>query len=1160
MSERKNKFQQSIDKILEEISHELACEAALIRSNLTGYKKCQIFSKESKKKDFLSIDLLELQQFLSSSKKGISFSEIKKQFPPFSFLSKYDFIKDAELIEILNEEGNQVGQLLLFSTNIKLELSRIKSYLSLLALELEGCHKTSNLSSYENIFKISSDMVVVAGIDGLIKRINPAFRRTLLWSEEDLLKLRVSEIIHPTDLALIIKKIEGLEKKTLNFGINARLKQKNGGYRKIEWVISLDHSNQLVYGIGRDVTKVEETSFELLRAKEMLESTNKVARIGGWEYKVANESLYWTSITKEIHEVTQDYEVDISQGLSFYKEGESLDKISKAFSTALEKGFPFDVEAEITTIKGNDKWVRAIGKPIFVNGECVKVSGTFQDISKEKGNRVALEAINDRMTAVLNASTETCIIATDLDGRITHFNSGSEILLGYTAKEIVGIYTPVIFYDPKELEKQAEENSKDFGFKVKPGLDSLRLKSKLGLPDNGEFTYITRDNERVNVKISVTPIKDKNEEIVGYLSVADDITEKKLWEKKILESEKRYRVFFDNSEVIMYTHDLKGNFTSMNSVGARLVGISEEEMKNKSILDIIPIKSKGSFPYYLKELEEKGKSKGLMQVINHSGREVTWLYNNVVVESAKGFKYVLGSVMDITDRIELERDLNESKKLAEFNAKMKDLFLANMSHEIRTPMNAITGFTRLLGDTKLNFEQEDYLKSINTASTNLLNIINDILDFSKIESGQVNIENVEFNLYDVVSSVERLLRPNAEAKKLRLAIIIDENVPMLIIGDPTRLGQILTNLISNAIKFTENGFVNLEVSLVKDDEESTELKFNVADSGIGIPKDKIQVIFERFTQANTDTTRKYGGTGLGLSISKSLVELQAGTFHVESEVGKGSCFGFMIPFKKVFEVSKETSIAEKTILKHSGLKVLLVEDNILNIKLAMKVLEKQGFIAKVAENGKIAVDILAKESFDVILMDLQMPEMDGYQATQYIRDTLALSTPIIAMTAHSLVGEKEKCLAIGMQDYLPKPFSQEQLYEKIITLSESNTMKENIRAPKPTYDLNYLRTMAEGNKEFEKEIINTSLIHIPDNLKLLLNAIRLLDLKEISAVAHRLKSSFNVMGIDDQNLLKEFELSGITDLSTLENMYFKLDGIYNETRECLELELEEYYA
>lgn len=1160
MSERKNKFQLSIDKILGEVSHELHCEAALIRSNLTGYKNCQVYNEKLNKKDFSGIDLLKFQQFLSARKKPTSFLQAKKLFPSFSFLSKYDTIKGAELIEILNEERKQVGLLLLFTKSKNLDLSKLKAKLSKIATELEGCHKTSNLSSYENIFKISSDMVVVAGNDGRIKRFNPAFRRTLLWSEEDLLKLTASDLVHPDDLSLITEKIQELGSKTLNFGINARLKEKNGGYKKIEWVISLDYSNQLIYGIGRDLTKLEETSFELSRAKEMLESTNRVARIGGWEYDVRNKTLFWTSITKEIHEVTQDYDVNLNQGISFYKEGESIDRIYKAFTNAVEKGIPYDVEAEITTFKGNDKWVRAIGKPLFVNGLCVKVSGTFQDITKEKSTRLALEAVNDKMTAVLNSSTETCIIATDLEGRITHFNSGSEILLGYTAKEIIGIYTPVIFYDPKELEKQAEENSKEFGFKVKPGIDSLRLKSKLGLPDNDEFTFITRDNERVNVKISVTPIRDKNEEIVGYLIVADDITEKKLWEKKILESEKKYRIFFDNSEVVMYTHDLKGNFTSMNSVGARIIGVSEGEMKNKNILDIIPFKSKASFPYYLKELEEKGKSKGLMQVINNSGREVTWMYNNVVVESAKGVKYVLGNVMDITDRIELERDLNESKKLAEFNAKMKDLFLANMSHEIRTPMNAITGFTRLLGDTKLNYEQEDYLKSINTASTNLLNIINDILDFSKIESGQVNIENVEFNLHDLVSSVERLLRPNAEAKNLRLAIIMDESVPMSIIGDPTRLSQILTNLISNAIKFTEKGFVKLEVSLLKDDAESTQLKFNVFDSGIGIPKDKIQVIFERFTQANTDTTRKYGGTGLGLSISKSLVELQSGSFHVESEVGKGSCFGFEIPFKKVIEHERETSIVEKSILKHSGLKVLLVEDNILNIKLALKVLEKQGFIAQVAENGKIAVDMVAKETFDVILMDLQMPEMDGYQATEYIRETLGLSTPIIAMTAHSLVGEKEKCIEMGMQDYLPKPFSQEQLYEKIITLSENNTMNEIESTPKPTYDLNYLRTMAEGNKEFEKEIINTSLVHIPDNLKMLLNAIRLLDLKEISAVAHRLKSSFNVMGIDDQNILKEFELSGIDDLSTLENMYLKLDNIYNETRECLELELEEYYA
>jgi PAS domain S-box-containing protein len=609
----------------------------------------------------------------------------------------------------------------------------------------------------------------------------------------------------------------------------------------------------------------------------------------------------------------------------------------------------------------------------------------------------------------------------------------------------------------------------------------------------------------------------------------------------------------------MYTHDMKGNFISMNSKGAYLLGFSKKEIKSKNILDIIPLKSKLSFPYYLKELEENGSSKGLLQIVNKFGNEDTWMYNNTVIESARGENYVLGNVVDITDRIVLERDLNDSRKIAESNARMKDLFLANMSHEIRTPMNAITGFGKLLKDTVLDEEQTDYLKSINIASANLLNIINDILDFSKIESGQISIEKIEFGLIEQIRNVVRMLKPNAYSKLLDFDINIDADIPTKVMGDPTRLSQVLTNLISNAIKFTEEGFVKLEVILLNEDSNGeSNIQFNILDSGIGIPEDKIDIIFERFTQANTNTTRKYGGTGLGLSISKSLVELQSGTFHVKSKEGKGSNFGFTMPFSKP-EKSRSIQKEEIGIENIGEYRILLVEDNLLNQKLALKVLEKQGFLATLAENGKLATEILAHEKFDLILMDLQMPELDGYQTTTYIRNVLKLDIPIIAMTAHSLVGEKEKCLEIGMNDYLPKPFDQKELNQKMKTLLNESVKLENRNMEKPVINLDYLRSMVEGNKDFEKEIINASLTHIPDELNLLVKAIRILDLKQIAGIAHKLKSSFYVMGIDDQNLLREFEMNGIDDLQTLENMFVRLEKIYLACKDSLELELQENY-
>ena len=1161
MSRKNKRLEDKIHKLLAEISLKVKNEALVIYSeNMTN---SFLFTSNSKIKKQKLLDE-NFSTLLNNIKapKLITRKGNLELFESNNILIGHSFINAIVIYPLLLNEKN-VGFLLVFVSSPKASKQEItiQNELRLLSVEISEANELNNLSYYETVFNKSSEMVCVVGMDGYFKKINPAFRRTILWSEKDLLSRRASEFVHSSDLNELQQRVGDLTSKTKRLDMNIRMKQKKGSYRIIKWVLTIDYSKELIYGIGRDITKEENTKNELAQAKEILETTNRMAMIGGWEYVVKSKHFYWTPITRQILEIPDDFIINLSSALSFYSKGESHDIINEAFNKAFNEGLSYDLEVEIVCAKGENKWVRAIGKPLFENGECVKVTGTFQDIDRDKKNRIALQVINSRMKAVLNASTETSIIATDITGRITHFNTGSEMLLGFTAKEIVGIYTPIIFYAPEELEKQAKENYIQFGTLVKPGIDSFRFKSKMGIPDNEEFTYITRNSEKRNVKVSVTPIKDHYEVIVGYLSVAVDITEKKLWEKKILESEKRYRIFFDNSQVVMYTHDMKGNFMSINSIGAYLLGFTKKEIKSKNILDIIPFKSEVSYPYYLnylKELVENGKSKGLMQILNNYGVEVTWMYNNTVAESVSGEKYVLGNVMDITDRIELEKDLNESRKVAESNARMKDLFLANMSHEIRTPMNAITGFGELLKDTVLDEEQSDYLKSINIASSNLLNIINDILDLSKIESGQINIEKIEFSLIEQIKNVVSMLKPNAYNKQLDFELSIDPEIPLKVEGDPTRLSQILTNLISNAIKFTEEGFVKLEVILLEEGANGeASVQFNVIDSGIGIPEDKIDIIFERFTQANTNTTRKYGGTGLGLSISKSLVELQYGTFHVKSIEERGSNFGFTMPFSRT--ENAKTEIKETISIKNIGeYKILLVEDNLLNQKLALKVLEKQGFKAKVAENGKLAVDILANEEFDLILMDLQMPEMDGYQATTYIRNVLKLDIPIISMTAHSLVGEKEKCLEIGMDDYLPKPFNQMEFNQKINTLlkKKNSIVRKTGRQP---MNLEYLRSMAEGNKEFEKEIINTSLSHIPEGLNLLVRAIRVLDLKQIASAAHKLKSSFYVMGIDDQELLKEFEMNGIDDLQTLENMFVKLKNIYLASRESLELELQENY-
>ncbi|HEV7231214.1 MAG TPA: ATP-binding protein [Bacteroidia bacterium] len=387
---------------------------------------------------------------------------------------------------------------------------------------------------------------------------------------------------------------------------------------------------------------------------------------------------------------------------------------------------------------------------------------------------------------------------------------------------------------------------------------------------------------------------------------------------------------------------------------------------------------------------------------------------------------------DITKREALQEELLVIQRKAEHASVIKEQFMANMSHEIRTPMNAIIGFTNRLNKTELTSEQSEYIAAVRTSGQNLLSIINDILDFSKIEAGMVRIEEIRFDLPGLLHSVCTMFDAQAKERHLAFRLQLNPELPESVSGDPTRLTQILINLIGNALKFTEQGSIDISASVVKEDERTVLIRFLVKDTGIGIPEDKISEIFERFTQAKSDTNRIFGGTGLGLSIVKKLVELQKGTITVKSISGQGSEFTVEISYRKAAaeKVLLPLVSSDSTLLsRNSRIRILVVEDNLLNQKLAGFILKEWGFQFDIAANGKIALEKLRESNYDLILMDLQMPELNGYDTTLVIRQDLKLTIPIIAMTAHALPGEKEKCLTLGMTDYLSKPINEIELFD-----------------------------------------------------------------------------------------------------------------------------------
>jgi signal transduction histidine kinase/CheY-like chemotaxis protein len=460
----------------------------------------------------------------------------------------------------------------------------------------------------------------------------------------------------------------------------------------------------------------------------------------------------------------------------------------------------------------------------------------------------------------------------------------------------------------------------------------------------------------------------------------------------------------------------------------------------------------------------------------------------------------------------LIKTLDASEKKVREMAQIKEQFMANMSHEIRTPMNAILGFTTLLQRTRLDNTQEEYVGSINSSAENLLAIINDILDLSRIEAGMMQIEKIPFNLKEILNSVTTMLSLKAKNKNLYLKTVADDHLPAVLKGDAIRLTQILMNIVGNGLKFTHEGGVTLEVNEVSRKGKKIFIRFMVSDAGIGIESEKLKNIFERFQQAETDTSRRYGGTGLGLSIVKQLVELQNGEITVSSTPDKGSVFTIILPYETTTEAIKESDKIFNVVQENlpQDIKLLLVEDNKMNRQLMKHLLHQWKIDFDIAVNGIEAVKLVRNHEYDLILMDIQMPEMDGYTATKKIRNELHSSIPIIAMTAHALAGEKEKCLSLGMNDYLSKPIDEKNLYKQITKYAiENKNRKQNFSV----IDLSYLHSISNGDKKFEQEMISSFVNEIPGELNNLKNAVEKKDYSAIGSLAHGMKSSISYMGL-----------------------------------------------
>ncbi|MEK6260231.1 MAG: response regulator [Planctomycetota bacterium] len=818
----------------------------------------------------------------------------------------------------------------------------------------------------------------------------------------------------------------------------------------------------------------------------------------------------------------------------------------------LESRHDFETTEEFQAPNGERRFTHVVKTPVYdAIGSVIGIQGIFSDVTEKERAEIELQQTKARLQAVLDAATQMSVIATDVHGLIDVFNTGAERMLGYTAEEMVGKQTPAIFHLESEVRKRGEEMSRQFGRTIQ-GFDVFVEYARQGKHEEREWTYVRKDGSQLPVSLVVTARRDRNDHIVGFLGIATDISARKT---------------------------------------------AEEAMR-------------------------------------------------------------------------------KAKDAAEAASQAKSDFLANMSHEIRTPLNAVIGMTELVRDTELTVTQREYLGMVQESGESLLAVINDILDFSKIEAGKLSLEEVPFNLREVLGDTMKSLALRAHRKRLELACHVAPDVPFAVEGDPHRLRQIVINLVGNAIKFTEAGEVVLDVAVQQQVDGNLMLHFRVQDTGIGIPEDKLDTIFEAFEQADTSTTRRYGGTGLGLAIVSRLVELMEGNIWVESVVHRGSVFHFTARFRRTsaenvatattihppmlqglrvlvvddnatnrriltemltnwamhplavssvadaidelermshagtpfaliltdsnmpvqdgFElaqrIQENRSLAGSMIMmltsadrpedllrceqygisaylikpiKQSELldaivlavgagsplaasattaisstkqaakpkSILLAEDSLINQKLAIGLLERWGHRVTVANDGEEAVRLSAEQPFDLILMDVQMPALDGLDATRVIRareQETGGHVPIVAMTAHAMKGDRERCLEVGMDGYLMKPIRAEQLFRQIEDVSSSAPVVEpppETAATGGLVDWTLAGHAVNGDQKLLDQVLAAFLEEGPQLVETMKVTLASGEWKRFQRAAHTLKSALRTFGVASADRVEELEMA-----------------------------------
>jgi PAS domain S-box-containing protein len=790
----------------------------------------------------------------------------------------------------------------------------------------------------------------------------------------------------------------------------------------------------------------------------------------------------------------------------------------------------------------------------------------FQNDEKEK--RAAELVIANYARNMIEASLDP-LVTININGKITDVNEASVKVTGIARKKLIGTDFSNYFTEP---EKAQEGYQKVFEKEFVADYP-LTIKHR-----NGTLT---------DVLYNASVYKDDKGKVIGVFAAARDVTEQKMIALNLEQSLREvsdYKYALDEFSIVAIT-DQKGiikhandNFCDISKYTRKeLIGqdhriINSGHHTKEFIQDLWSTISNGKI--WRGELKNKAKD-----------GSIYWVTTTIVPflnEHGKPYQYVAVRT-DITDQKRIASELTEAKlfaelatefaeeaksnaekatRIAEDAMQAKQQFLSNMSHEIRTPMNAIIGFTKVVLKTDLSEKQKEYISAIKVSGDALIVLINDILDLAKVDAGKLSFEKSPFNMSASISSMLQLFETKIQEKNLEFVKMYDDTIPEVLVGDPVRLHQIILNLVSNALKFTSQGKISVMVRLVNEDKESVTIEFAVSDTGIGIEEKEIETIFENFQQATTSTARLYGGTGLGLAIVKQLVEAQGGTISVISKIGQGSTFGFRLGFLKTNDIAELDSGILELDSEIKNIKVLVVEDIALNQLLMKTLLDDFGFERDIASNGKIAIEKLKNKSYDIILMDLHMPEMNGIEATEYIRNTLNSKIPIIALTADVTTIDLEKCKAVGMNDYIAKPVDEKLLYSKIVGLVKKpgninkKEEREKDESEKLKYvDLKYLTHRTKSNPKLMMDMISLFLEQTPPLIRTMKQSLHSQDWNLLYSAVHKMIPSFSIMGIDSdfENMAKKIQEDASKQQETdgIHDLVLQIENVC--TQACVEL-------